>query len=206
MDALRASWQRAWGAVGAVGDDGLRVELSRRYSEPHRSYHTLQHLAECLAALEPALGLAEHPGEVELALWFHDAVYDPRAEDNESRSADLAARALLDAGVPPEVADRVRGLILATRHAEPPATADEQILVDVDLSILGAPPPRFDEYERQVRREYAWAPDDLFRGGRRAILQGFLGRPHIYGTPHFREALEARARENLRRSIRGLGG
>lgn len=103
-----------------------------------------------------------------------------------------------------ESAERIRALVMVTRHDALPATADEQLLVDVDLSILGASPKRFDEYERQVQAEYAWVPGWLFQCKRRAILEGFLARPFIFNTPHFRIALEAQARENLRRSIARL--
>ena len=85
-------------------------------------------------------------------------------------------------------------------------TPDAALLIDVDLSIFGAPAQRFDEYERQVRREYSWVPGFLFRVRRRKILEAFLFRPKIYQTERFRESLEERARANLQRSIRLLGG
>ena len=141
-----------------------------------------------------------------MALWFHDAVYDLQAHDNEQRSADLAAAALQAAGVPDEAVGRVVALILATRHTGVPATQDEQLLVDIDLGILGAGPARFAEYERQIREEYAFVPEALFRSARRSILQGFLDRPVLYGTAHFRDRLEARARVNLAGVLTGATG
>ena len=169
-----------------------------------RAYHTLQHLRECFAQLAPVESCAEHLAEVELALWFHDALYDTRAQDNEERSADWARQALAQAGVPAEVGARVRALVLATRHAALPEVGDAQLLVDVDLSILGAAPVRFDEYERQIRQEYAWVPDAAFRQARANVLRGFLARPRIFGTPWFANRLEAPARANLARSLHAL--
>src|SRR6185369_8345285 len=107
MDALQHSWERAWRGLGAHPEAGLFDALVAAYREPHRHYHTVQHLAECLAQLEPALDLAEQAGEVELALWFHDAVYELTRRDNEARSAEWAAAAARAAGVPAASAERV---------------------------------------------------------------------------------------------------
>ena len=200
MDSFPPSWQRAWAGIGAVGEgDALFAQLMAAYAEPQRHYHTQQHLGECLSAFDGARALAEHPDEVELALWFHDAIYDIKGHDNEQRSADWARDALLAAGVPGESAQHVHDLVMATRHTAVPVGRDEQLLVDIDLSILGAARPRFDEYEQQIRQEYAYVPGFLFRRKRREILKGFLDRPAIYSTPHFHGVLEARARDNLRR-------
>ena len=209
MNALfERSWRRAWSALvgpgaGTSGPDGiaLRDELLACYAEPQRHYHTQQHLEECLALLEQVRDLAEHPEEVEMALWFHDAIYDVKGSGNEERSAEWAHRALVAAGAAPTAAERVRQLVLVTRHDDVPGNVDEQVLVDIDLAILGAERPRFDEYERQIRDEYAFVPGFLFRRKRRQILRTFLDRPVLYSTAMLRERLEARARENLRRAI-----
>nr|WP_297382202.1 N-methyl-D-aspartate receptor NMDAR2C subunit [uncultured Roseateles sp.] len=209
MNALfERSWRRAWSALvgpsaGTSGPDGiaLRDELLAGYAEPQRHYHTQQHLEECLALLEQVRDLAEHPEEVEMALWFHDAIYDVKGSGNEERSAEWAHRALVAAGAAPTAAERVRQLVLVTRHDGVPGNVDEQVLVDIDLAILGAERPRFDEYERQIRDEYAFVPGFLFRRKRRQILRTFLDRPVLYSTAMLRERLEARARENLRRAI-----
>lgn len=201
-----ARWRTVWHALGArePADEALYHELVARYGDGARHYHTTTHLAE-MFALWPALErLARHPAEVELATWFHDAVYEPLAADNEARSAEWAAAAMRDAGIGDDAVARVRALILATRHDAEPRTPDEEVLVDLDLAILGAPPERFDAYEHQVRAEYAMVPVTLFRDRRRAILAGFLARPAIYRTAPMREAREAQARANLRRSIEQL--
>ncbi|MEL1263445.1 N-methyl-D-aspartate receptor NMDAR2C subunit [Pseudoxanthomonas putridarboris] len=200
MEILRASWQRAWPGIGATGGGGALFErLKAAYAEPQRHYHTLQHLQECLSAFDAARHLAAHPHEVEMALWFHDAIYEVKRHDNEERSADWAREALLAGGVDPDAAARVHALVMATRHTAVPVGRDERLLVDIDLSILGAERARFDEYERQIRKEYAYVPGFLFRRKRREILKGFLDRPAIYSTPHFHDALERRARANLAR-------
>jgi predicted metal-dependent HD superfamily phosphohydrolase len=185
-------------------DEQLFAEVMDRYAEPHRSYHTTRHLDECFARLDEARQQADRLYEIELALWFHDAVYDVRGSDNEERSASWAQAAVLAAGLDTTVGDRVRDLILATRHDGSPPAGDAALLVDVDLAILGSPAERFDEYEQQVRQEYSWVPGFVFKRKRAEILEGFLRRPALYHTEHFRSRYEAAARANLTRSIHQL--
>jgi predicted metal-dependent HD superfamily phosphohydrolase len=188
--------------MGASGD-GLQLfgDLLARYSEPWRRYHTLQHLEECIAQFEPVRPLAARPAEIEAALWFHDAVYDVRRHDNEQESARLADASLGQAGVDQDVRERVTELILATRHSAAPEGNDEMLLVDVDLSILGAAATRFQEYEKQIREEYAFVPEAAFCSKRQQILASLMMRPRIYATAHFFNLLEAQARTNLERVI-----
>ena len=206
-DALfRRSWARVAAAFGAdSAADGLRDDLLRRYAEPARHYHTRQHLAECLAAFEAHAALARHAAQVEAALWFHDAIYDPRGQGNEAASAQLAREGLAAAGASPAFAEEVARLVLVTMHDGVPAAPDEALLVDIDLAILGADGTRFDEYERQVRCEYAFVPDAAFYPARARILRGFLARPRLYGTEALHARLEDQARHNLSRSIAAAG-
>lgn len=202
MTTHHSSWERAWSGVGATGDGAsIHAALVEKYSEPHRAYHTLQHLSECLCAFEQVRFLAANPAEVEAALWFHDAIYDVHRIDNEELSAQWAKSALLAGGARAASAERVSQLILTTRHSAAPLTQDAFVLIDIDLAILGAEQDRFAEYERQIRREYSFVPETLFCQKRRDILASFLARPHIYSTEHFRAALEHRARQNLLRAI-----
>ncbi len=195
-----------WARLGVAAPDVAVFEaLIACYCEPHRRYHTTQHLDECFLKLEELRTEATHPEEVEFALWFHDAIYDTKRQDNEAKSADWARAVANAANLPAAVGERIHTLILATRHEAAVHEPDEKVLVDVDLSILGAPPERFDEYESQVREEYSWVPAFVFRSTRREILRGFLTRASIFNTPKFAEAYEARARANLERSITRLG-
>ena len=198
-------WQFGWELLGRTApDESVLASVLAAYGGSDRFYHTLQHLAECLDLFEEGVGLAERPGEVAIALWFHDVVYDPRRSDNESKSADRAEEVLLKAGGSEEEAGRVRHLILATRHAELPSSGDAALIVDIDLAILGAPPERFEEYEVQIHREYEWVPELVFRPTRARILQGFLERKQIYSTAPFAARFEAAARANLLRALARL--
>lgn len=201
LQTWQASWESAWSALGASAPQPVLAELLQSYSEPQRHYHTLQHLGEAMGLLQPALGLATHPGEVALALWFHDAVYETQSKDNEACSADWAVAVVRGQGLPADIAERVHGLIMATCHAAQPSGIDAQLLVDADLGILAADPLRFSEYELQVRAEYEWVPLPLYRAKRREVLLGFMQREAIYCTDWFRQRLEARARRNLAQAL-----
>jgi predicted metal-dependent HD superfamily phosphohydrolase len=175
------------------------------WAAPHRQYHTTAHLVDCLDQLDEAPAGADRD-LAEAALWFHDAVYDPRAGDNEERSAAWARNALTSLGVSAAAAGEVARLVLATRHSEVPADTLAALVCDVDLSILGRDEEAYDEFERRVRREYAWVPDPLFRAERARILSGFLRREPLYHTPLFHARFERRAKDNLARAVARLTG
>lgn len=196
------AWARIWQELGAAAaDPALHRKLLDCWSEPHRHYHTPQHLRECLQLLEDARQDAQRPAEIELALWFHDAFYDVHRDDNEARSADWARASMLQAGLPADAADRVHAMVMATEHEAVPEDADARLLVDIDLAILGADVPRFEESDLQVRAEYAHLGPEEWRKGRKEVLASFLGRPRLYSTPRFFSAYERQARENLQRAM-----
>lgn len=197
-------WFLTWAQFSVEKSDllmDLYRELISSCQASHRSYHNEQHLDECFACFKDVRAESRHPAEIEMAIWFHDAIYDSRRKDNEELSADWAQRETLRFGVSRESAERIHSLILATKHQSAPVTQDSKILVDVDLAILGSEPGRFDQYEKQVREEYSWVPGFLFRRKRRQLLEELLGRQSIYSTALFRERYEQRARDNLRRSL-----
>jgi len=181
----------------------------RANSAPDRHYHNLAHIEAMLALMRAHENALSDLTSVEVAIWFHDAVYDTRRDDNEEKSAELAAERL--AGVlSPDRIDRITRMIRATaRHVVPEgfddvASRDCALFLDMDLAILGSAPDEFAAYEAAVRREYGWVPDARWIEGRRKVLQAFLARPTIYASPAFRASHEAAARENLRRSLEGL--
>ena len=203
--ALEQIWTALWQRLGAQGDaNAVYNDLVARYSEPHRAYHTLEHIGHCLDEFEQVRHLATNPDAVELALWYHDAIYDTKTKDSEERSAALAVEEARNASLPDSFGQSVANLIMATKHTTAPTDPDVQLLVDTDLSILGQTEDKFDEYERQVRKEYEWVAKDAFTAGRSAILKSFLDRPTIYSTPFFRNKYEAQARANIARSLARL--
>ncbi|KUM28163.1 hypothetical protein AU467_13265 [Mesorhizobium loti] len=190
-------------------DEALKTELSALYHAGDRHYHSLAHIEAMLALAEEYRRLLHDPDAVEAAIWFHDAIYDSRAKDNEAKSADLAEKKLAERAKPDRIA-RIAAMINATAtHQLPPlddehAASDAALFLDMDLAILGAAPDAFDAYEKAVRREYGWVEEPMWRAGRAAVLKSFLARPHIFHTEPFRRRFEARARENLGRSLQAL--
>ncbi len=197
-------WRQLMGHWGASGDDAEFEKLVAAYSESHRHYHSTQHITSCLNQFDEVADQAQYPKEVEAALWYHDAIYKTRSSTNERDSAHWASRYLESIGASPDQCHRVHRHILATKHTGEPLTGDTAIVVDVDVSILGAEPATYSVYQEAIRKEYRWVPEFLYRRKRIEILQAFLGRATLYETESFRHRYEEQARENLRREIEEL--
>lgn len=199
---VQARWNTAWHQLGATPpEEGIFNQLLACYTAPHRFYHNLQHLDECFRLLDATAHLTENPYEIELALWFHDAIYNTHRHDNEEQSAIWAEKVLLDNGIKISRVTRIKNLILSTDHRSLPQSNDTKYLVDIDLAILAAPEPRFIEYECQIRQEYNWVSEEIFIEERTNILRLFLEREYIYFTDFFRDRYETQARKNLITSI-----
>lgn len=215
VEVTQAAWLALWQRLAPVEPPSHYFEeVLQRYSEPARAYHTLTHIAGCLAHLSHVEQLAHRPDCIAAAIWLHDIVYDPKRGDNETASAAWATTFCRACQVPAVDTEQISQLILATQHgaaqpqrstvANEPAQLDRALLLDIDLAILGAAPAQFQQYEQQVRQEYAWVPLATFCQKRAALLQQFLERPVIYETLYFQERFEANARHNLHRSIANL--
>jgi predicted metal-dependent HD superfamily phosphohydrolase len=197
---LNQRWRDLWVQAGLPIPHRLGADLIRAWQEPHRHYHTPEHLIECLRLLD------EHGAdfEVEQSLWFHDAFQDPRRSDNEEASAQWAERELPACGVAPEAVVRIGAMIRATAGHAVAADAQQALLLDLDLAILGATPKRFAAYERQIRAEYAWVPEPLYRTDRRKILQKFATMVPLFRTEAFQTRFTAAAHRNLTQAIATL--
>lgn len=178
--------------------------LVKAYGERHRHYHTAQHIDACLLNLDRCALQLEHPHEVELALWFHDAVYNPLSKNNELESANWAVSFLSENQAPIDAIQRVQALIMATVHDAPALSKDASLLIDIDLAILGAQPQAYEAFEKAVRNEYRLVPGFIYRKKRAEILRQFLGRERIYQNEPFTSQLEALARINLTQAISNL--
>ena len=180
--------------------------LEAAYAEPHRRYHTRRHIEQCLALLDEVPDLMDSERQVlTYAIWWHDAVYDPLAKDNEARSAEMARRDLREFDVSIHAREEVARLILLTAgHEVEEEDRMGEILVSIDLAILGADPEAYDAYARAVREEYAHVPDEAWKLGRPMVLKKFLEARVIYPDPDLRQRFEGQARENLAREIASL--
>lgn len=208
---LDRAWVTTAAAAGARGDvAAVGARLLAAWTEPHRGYHDLRHLTEVLRRVDELAG----PGRldaagataVRLAAWFHDAVYDPRATDNEDASARRADQDLAALQVPPGVRTEVARLVRLTASHDPsPDDLRGAVLCDADLGVLAAPAQRYAGYVQGVRREYAHLPDATFRAGRAAVLRRLLERPRLYSSPGA-TGWEEPARAAVTAELRALSG
>ena len=180
------------------------TEIAEKYSEPQRHYHNIVHIEACLRELDQAHEHIPHPDLVETAIWFHDIIYEPKGSDNEERSAEYACKVLFAHGVDHGTVDKIKAMILATKHRETSTDQDTGALLDIDLAILGKPMAIFQSYMDEIRREYRWVPDEQYKESRKRVLEGFLKRRSIYSTEYFRDKYESKARRNLQRAIKKL--
>lgn len=202
---MEERWTSLWKELGAKGDPIAVFEsLLEEYSKG-RAYHNLTHIEFCLNELDRVKVDVKDPNAVAFALWFHDAVYDTRAQDNEVRSAKLAMEVAIGAGLGKEFAEKVEDLILSTRHATD-LEHDAEFLKDIDLAILGQPADAFDIYDQSVAQEYSWVPREVYNSKRKEILERFIDkdRRSIFSTEFFRGEYEARAKGNVERAIERL--
>lgn len=195
---LTARWSALVAAEGLSGAGAAGARLIDAYSEPHRRYHGLGHLRFLLDEIGRQSLLLRDVGIVSLAAWWHDAVYDPQAKDNEERSADWARRDLELIGLSSIRCEAVSRLILMTKsHHAGRACEDEALFLDMDFAILGATRGIYGNYAAGVRSEYASVPDAAFRAGRVAFLKSVLNQPRMFRTDTYEEACGARARSNI---------
>ena len=190
-----ARWSSTCLDAGISPEQRVYRRVRQGWRSMGRYYHTLEHLDACLREFDAVRELALRPGEVELALWFHDAVYRSWRRDNEVRSAALAVDLLRAA--PLEAVERIRQMIVDTRHQDEELSGDTALVADVDLSILGQSPLVYEGFARDVRREFWWVPRPRYVAGRAAVLERFLARSSIYQHDRFYEKYEQRARDNL---------
>ncbi len=205
--AMQGQWVRLLGGFGVPVADAYAPfdRLVAAYSEPHRHYHTLEHLGDMFRVVGRLAGVITDLPAVQFAVWYHDAIYDPKATDNEERSADWADTDLKGWGAADSTRSVVRAIILATKHtADVPDTPDAAAFLDADLAILGAAEVRYARYAADIRKEYEWVPEEQYRAGRRAVLEGFQKRERIYRTAIMYEEGEAAARTNIEGELRQL--
>lgn len=204
-DGLKTRFVALWtrcldsSATGAA----VLTRLINLYAEPHRHYHTLGHIRHCLREFDQATMLMENPGAVELALWFHDAIYVSGAKDNERHSADLF-RECSEGRVDAVFQQQIDDLIMATTHSGLPRQQDAQFIVDIDLSSFGLPWEAFMRDGLRIRAESAHVEDNAYYPGHLRFLRELCNRPFFFFTDCFRRRYEHTARANIQRLIADL--
>jgi predicted metal-dependent HD superfamily phosphohydrolase len=202
---LPREWSALLRRVHGSGDiDGTGERLLRRWNEPHRRYHDVDHLTAVLKHADRLAAHAEDPDAVRLAAWYHDAIYGGASTD-ETASAQLAAEELAALHIDPALIAEVARLIrLTATHDPAPGDRNGEVLCDADLAVLASLPDAYDAYARAVRAEYGHVDDPGFRAGRARLLRTLLTRPTLFRTPYGRDHWEATARENIERELARL--
>jgi predicted metal-dependent HD superfamily phosphohydrolase len=208
-DELMLRWQKLWQRFGVEEAKTTGENLLSVWQQGNRHYHSVDHLQAVLRELDWAKENMKEDARafdlVELALWYHDAIYDAKAKDNEEQSAQLFERDARKLELPEKDIADVANLIRLTAGHAGAKTFAEKLMMDCDLAILGADRESFDRYDRGIAKEYNHVAAPLYALGRRKVLKGFLDRLQIFQTPAFREKYESQARENLARAV-GLKG
>lgn len=184
--------------------DKLWEEIEKSYSYKKRHYHNLTHLEHMLTmAVKYKIHLNDFD-TVLFSIYYHDIVYNPKRQDNEQKSAEIAHNHLTRLSMPSEKTTNCINQIMATKYHEHSADNDTNYFVDLDLAILGESPKHYKDYAEKIRKEYAMYPTGLFNKARKNVLQHFLKRDKIYQTKLFQDLMEEQARANLNAELRGL--
>lgn len=186
--------------LGIAASVDIFERLQRLHAQRHRRYHTAEHINACLRHLDERCELAVRPELIEIAIWFHDAIYKPFSKTNEADSAKMA-RAFLSDHLPEADVTTVTTMIALTQTHGQADNPDTALMLDIDLSILATSPDIYDAYTRDIRREYRWVPGSVFRKGRAKILRHFLATDQIYKTEALRRDWDAKARINMAREL-----
>lgn len=200
----KGKWLDLMGRLGFDSNIETYSTLMAHYSQKHRHYHNANHIDATLKSLGQVKQLANDYNALEIALWFHDAIYKIFSSSNELDSANWAADFLKKNNANEYFIENVHGLIMATLHNAAVPDSDERLIVDIDLSILGCNSELYEQFESWVRKEYSLIPSFIYKKKRKAILEGFLSRERIFSHDYFFEKLEASARENLINAINSL--
>jgi predicted metal-dependent HD superfamily phosphohydrolase len=191
-------------SLGHARLDIISQHLFKLYTIPHRDYHNLDHIAHCFTEVDCYQLLDTN---IELALFYHDCIYVASERNNEKNSADWAEYDLKILGIHQDDIEEIKRLILVTKHdIYPNERIDDQIIVDIDMSILGQSPGVYTKYRIAVREEYGHVTDYWYATGRTKFLKGLLDRPRIYQTDFFRDRYEVTARDNISNELKVLAG
>lgn len=182
----------------------LWTEIETNYSNKKRHYHTLEHLDSLLKQLKELKSQIVNWNTVLFSIYYHDIIYNALKSDNEEKSALLAAKRMKSISVPDNVIESCRSQILATKTHLVSPDKDTNLFTDADLSVLGRDWNSYSAYCEQVRKEYSFFPDLIYKPGRKKVLMHFLKMDRIFKTDYFFEKFESQARKNLQHELEEL--
>lgn len=176
-------------------------QIEKKYSGRKRYYHNLTHLQSMYDVLCDCKEEIHDWDIVLFSLFYHDIIYNVLRSDNEEKSAAMALTKLRQLNIAGDRIEKCRLLILATKAHSAATDTDIQFFTDADLSILGRSPKVYEEYSKQVRKEYAIYPDMVYKPGRKKVLEHFLGMRRIYQSDWLYNRYESTARLNLQKEL-----
>lgn len=194
---LKNRWKRLMSELGLSENNEMYEALISAYSESHRHYHDLSHLKMVLTQFARVEQLAENKSHVEMALWFHDAIYKPFSSTNEKDSATWACDFLIGNGVVNAIGENVSRLVMATSHLDGASSNDESLIVDIDLTVLGLSKDAYEKYTEGVRREYKFVPTFIYKRKRKALIRSFLAKKRVFYNEQLDNKFGDTARRNL---------
>jgi predicted metal-dependent HD superfamily phosphohydrolase len=201
---LQEAWDSLAERLGLQAESSKQIysTLLAAYSAPERHYHTLDHISRMLSEFQEYRKMAADADWLDLAIWFHDSVYDFGASDNEEKSADLAEKLLKEEGLPELALSRIHDYVMATKHDTPPEGFGSELIADLDLAVLAVPYDQFLEYRNNIWQEYQGRSlPEKFRLGTIKFYESMLAKPSIFHTDIMREKYEAKARSNIEMAL-----
>lgn len=179
-----------------INPTSLFMKLKSYYDQDNRFYHNIFHIVECLNLLDKHFPKIEWYEELFFAIIFHDIIYD-MDWNNEERSANYAENILKEVWYSDDFIERVKRLILVTKHNILPENELEKIIIDLDLSILWSDEKTYKRYAYSVRQEYLQHSDNAYYNWRKLFLAWMLQKERIFHSDLFRNLFESKAKENM---------
>ncbi|MBN1175839.1 hypothetical protein JXA48_04305 [Candidatus Woesearchaeota archaeon] len=193
----KKAFKQAWENKGGTNAEKVFDIILEHHQKPHRAYHNITHVSHMLDGLNNSEDIAEDKTAIKIAIWFHDAIYDPTKKDNEEKSAELAYNQCIDNGILEEESQKIKKLILATKHSTTPQTNDEKIIADLDLVVLGLDLKTFKIYSEALRKEYDFVGEVQYWKNRKIVFERFLEQEKLFYTEFFKEKYEKQALKNI---------
>ncbi len=195
--------------------------ILKNYTENGRFYHDISHIKLMLETFDNLDFYTEFHFEFEkdkpvftaflYAIFYHDIIYKPLRSDNEEQSAEFAKRDMKLLNIDEKIIEATEKLILATKTHQVSAEIDNptlhfatQVLLDLDLAVLGQKPNIYKRYAENIRQEYWLIPPKIYAEGRKKVLKYFLNMPNIYKTSYFYNQFENQAKQNLENEYSNL--
>jgi len=146
-------------------------EIAKQWSETHRFYHDLDHLFDLLDQIDKRYpNTSKERDMLILTALFHDIIYNPARDDNETKSAKFFISKCKN--VNDDIED-IYDMILDTKAHEGKSGLSS-VFNDMDMSIVTKDLDTLLKWEEEIREEYSVYPDKMYKEGRIMFLNSLL--------------------------------